>query len=185
MLVILNSSPLNSRSLFRATSLEYWNLIVLIEVSGRNGVVALATGNAALLLQFGVSHVKYVAENDSLVDFKVGVFISLSQLGIILSQESAVTFLGVDPVELGSKRASVHHALVLLHVFGVGSDVDDHRVVLWQTSLKVRLLPLVLLLLRLQRRMGLKDWAVLLFVGSSREPKELKMQVFDIIKISV
>jgi hypothetical protein len=41
----------------------------------------------------------------------------------------------------------MHHALVIVHIFGVGCHVYHHWVVLGQASLEVGLFPLVLLLL--------------------------------------
>lgn len=69
------------------------------------------------------------------------------QFGVVLSELLAVAFLGVNSVELRGKRASMHHALAFKNIFGVGSNIDHHWIVLGQTSLEVCLFPLELLLL--------------------------------------
>ena len=101
-----------------------------------------------------------MAEHDSFVNAQISGLVFGCQFGVVLPQKPPMASLGVDSVKFYKIRLKglketltldegtcMHHALHLLYVLGVGSDVNNHWLMLWQAGLEISFLPFELLIL--------------------------------------
>lgn len=102
-----------------------------------------------------------------------------------------MAFLGVYSIKLLDKRTSMHHALVILHIFRICRHIYHHWVMFWQTGLEIRFLPLELLIFAGTHiywtfaAEGLcsyrRSHGLLVF---PRKSEKLQMHIFDIVKFT-